>query len=1098
MQNPEKKYRYPGTNYFTKRDKDIFRGRAQDTEKLYNQIMLKETVVLHGKSGLGKSSLVEAGIIPMLAEKGSNYVAVTIRFNESETELLNESVSHAPEALVTKIINRIRAEEILKENIDIPFVKKVENNLWYFFKQIEKEGKELLLILDQFEELEEYTIDQISFFKKKLAEIFQLGIPREINEAINAVTDKIDYEALQDEEKEHYVEKINFLEAPLKTKVVFVIREDKLGTMCQLSDYFPNILKRNYQLKPLTESGARDAINQPAGLVGENYLTPTFSFSSEATNLLIKQLNTDNGYFDPLQIQIVCRDIERKVRALEKPDHVVNGNELSNIEDVIHEFYEQCWQTVKDSVKFGDETLPIEIGTENLAFNDLKLNFIKKLGKNRRRRQVPKDELYKYTKGEEVVKVLIKEGLIVRKLIDKIPHYRISHDRILLPLIADLEKVDQERAFRDQQKTERDEWERKEKEKENELREEGAKKIRQLKWMIATFSVLGVALIICLNLWIDAAKSEKKAKEQEFITISDIIYKDDPTLSYLVAKKWGEANKGDLTDKFISHMAVLDTMKNYYLSRMFPISGDVISATFIDNKIQIIDSQWKTVWKVKGNSPHKKEDLDYFNLKEHETNTGTYLSILTTDSLEIRDSLDQKITSFPKPKDLENIAITLDCKYILLDEKIYIFNSGELLGDISSNEIATGRLMSAVFFDDKKHIALGYRSGNILIFNIDENNLVEPIRLVQYFNPPEKMANSEITAMVFDQDNEYLIAGNGLNTIEIWKLSSFNDNIDLVSIEEVANVTEPFRVLKGHFGAITALSVSHDNKYVLSGGADHLAILWDLETGALMSTLRESSSKSELSYTAFSSNDESIYTAFKDGKFCIWKKGKAHELYEKGELKQYSPFDYMSLGIQDRPLSNEGSREVVPLYSFLLNYILSIPEINEYPENKNYLKILKEAMTEIDELHIELIASKGYKDIIPIGFREALDEYYFQLKIRIPDLLSKFNLDMIEAFELIDCARYFEASNNEISMYMADVDTTRSVYTPSHKNNVLIRKLWIRQIEFYEETESYSKGVILTKEAQLIWPNDSYFIEKQRNLLYEIDRVLAIKRFEKW
>ena len=76
----EKKYRYPGINFFTKDDQDIFCGRADDAQKLFNRVMLNNTLVLHGESGTGKSSLVQAGLVPLL-EKQNVYLVASINPN---------------------------------------------------------------------------------------------------------------------------------------------------------------------------------------------------------------------------------------------------------------------------------------------------------------------------------------------------------------------------------------------------------------------------------------------------------------------------------------------------------------------------------------------------------------------------------------------------------------------------------------------------------------------------------------------------------------------------------------------------------------------------------------------------------------------------------------------------------------------------------------------------------------------------------------------------------------------------------------------------------------------------------------------------------
>ena len=62
----EKNYRYPGTCPFQEKDSHLFFGRTSDKVKLTELIELEKLVVLFGKSGYGKSSLLNAAVIPRL------------------------------------------------------------------------------------------------------------------------------------------------------------------------------------------------------------------------------------------------------------------------------------------------------------------------------------------------------------------------------------------------------------------------------------------------------------------------------------------------------------------------------------------------------------------------------------------------------------------------------------------------------------------------------------------------------------------------------------------------------------------------------------------------------------------------------------------------------------------------------------------------------------------------------------------------------------------------------------------------------------------------------------------------------------------------
>ncbi len=65
----EEQYRYPGPRSFTENDRELFFGRNKEIRKLTELMVIEKLAVLFGKSGYGKTSLLQAGVIPRLEEK---------------------------------------------------------------------------------------------------------------------------------------------------------------------------------------------------------------------------------------------------------------------------------------------------------------------------------------------------------------------------------------------------------------------------------------------------------------------------------------------------------------------------------------------------------------------------------------------------------------------------------------------------------------------------------------------------------------------------------------------------------------------------------------------------------------------------------------------------------------------------------------------------------------------------------------------------------------------------------------------------------------------------------------------------------------------
>src|SRR4051812_21710889 len=163
-------YRYPGTKPFEESEYELFRGRDEDVQNLYELISIQNLIVLYGRSGLGKSSLLNAGLIkkfkdetdiaPVFIRFGAYYKENTVTPLKKLTNIITKDNSNnPPNFLLEKLIHEGQA---------------IEQRLWYLFKsrQIANPGKNtFVLIFDQFEELFTYPEKDIIIFKKELSEL---------------------------------------------------------------------------------------------------------------------------------------------------------------------------------------------------------------------------------------------------------------------------------------------------------------------------------------------------------------------------------------------------------------------------------------------------------------------------------------------------------------------------------------------------------------------------------------------------------------------------------------------------------------------------------------------------------------------------------------------------------------------------------------------------------------------------------------------------------------------------------------------------------------------------------------------------------------
>lgn len=314
-------FRYPGVTPFTSDQRDIFFGRSQDISLLYRAIKRERLMVLYSKSGLGKSSLLNAGIIPLCQEKGE-FSPIVVRFGAWTEGTIKTPLDLTREVLVSKELQPTFFNELLPE----------DNSLWSLTqgRQInEQTGQKPLLLFDQFEELFSYPEEQITAFLKELSELLGIDIP------LRFLSIAEDAENLSDEQEAA-------LETPMEAHILFAIRSDRIHLLDRLKDYLPMVLRHTYELKALTSQDAEAAIVEPARAKG-NFNTLPFEFSREALDALMNYLKDKQDKEDRVEgilLQMLCEYYERNIVAPQKLQHL-DLQHIGAPEMVVKKYYQE-------------------------------------------------------------------------------------------------------------------------------------------------------------------------------------------------------------------------------------------------------------------------------------------------------------------------------------------------------------------------------------------------------------------------------------------------------------------------------------------------------------------------------------------------------------------------------------------------------------------------------------------------------------------------------------------------------------------------------------------------------------------------------------
>lgn len=342
---PSHTYRYPGVKPFTQAEKTIFFGRETEVKGLTRYILQEQVVVLYARSGLGKSSLLNAGVIPELGQI-TDYRPLTMRFGAWQPPT-NDSCTALTRARLDIPKGECYLDKILPE----------ESSFWRDFKRyqaLRPEHNHFVIFFDQFEELFTYPDKEVEDFHSQLAEVLNSEIPQQYRDAIEANPELLDPDELQ------------LLYRPLDIKVVIVIRSDRLSQLDRLSGKLPAILNKRYQLTALSRQQAEDAILNPAYSDATGFVSPQFDYSDESLDQILDHLSQNGtAEIESFQLQVICQYAERQ--AMRKELKRINPEDLGNLSQIFRSYYDM---QIAEIGTEADQLASRKLIEEGLIFED--------------------------------------------------------------------------------------------------------------------------------------------------------------------------------------------------------------------------------------------------------------------------------------------------------------------------------------------------------------------------------------------------------------------------------------------------------------------------------------------------------------------------------------------------------------------------------------------------------------------------------------------------------------------------------------------------------------------------------------------------------
>ena len=406
-------YRYPGVTPFSSQQRELLMGREKDIDAFYQLLMLKQMVVLYGKSGYGKSSLIQAGIIPKLIESQPNLSAYfSIRLYPKS----NDSSGQTP----VQTLHSYLANGVIEKPFLAPLLEAntPESILWYWLKnhQYASKNEPIILFFDQFEELFTYDKEiEINPFAELLGTLLYQNMPfhwlEECYEQL-LVSDNFS-------EKELDIA-IEYLYKKPTVKLVFSLRSDRLSLLNSLTKFLPNLLQNYYELDAITEEAARIAIFKPALIIDDKYITPEFEYEHQVVDDILQQVkNAHDGKIDTTALQIICRFVEEQ-KVWQEKQLIITPSVLGDIHNIFKKFY----QTTLDKLSPNDKAKASKAIEEKFIQNNQRIPFAGDYLKQ------------EYQLSQEVL-ALLEKSTLLRKERDTAGRfiYEIGHDTLIDPIL---------------------------------------------------------------------------------------------------------------------------------------------------------------------------------------------------------------------------------------------------------------------------------------------------------------------------------------------------------------------------------------------------------------------------------------------------------------------------------------------------------------------------------------------------------------------------------------------------------------------------------------------------------------------------------------
>jgi len=349
---------YVGPRTFSQEESDRFFGREREARELLSLVISERLVLFYAQSGAGKSSLINARLVPQLRD--ADFAVLPVGRVSGE---LPEGITNVDNIYIFNLLLSLDESDgdpnrftDMSLSDFLPRLTSLDGRHYYYDEKAEPEADDetyesvpYVLIIDQFEEI--ITTHPARWPERE-------GFFRQLAQAM--VDDSLLW-------------------------VTLTLREDYVATLDPYTSLLPDNLRARFYMQRMSYEAALDAIKNPA----EQYGRPFAAGAAESLADNLRQIRvsgvqpdipkrTELGQFvEPVQLQVVSYQLWEDLR--ERPPGEITQQDLDELGDVdmaLAQFYEQAINEVIRQTDVSEielrvwfeEQLITEAGTKGLVY----------------------------------------------------------------------------------------------------------------------------------------------------------------------------------------------------------------------------------------------------------------------------------------------------------------------------------------------------------------------------------------------------------------------------------------------------------------------------------------------------------------------------------------------------------------------------------------------------------------------------------------------------------------------------------------------------------------------------------------------------------